>query len=65
MAEAEEAMRQPLEAVDPFFWAGRMGTTIRPESYVCPACGAAYPAGPGICKGRGEDAHAPRQAVRR
>lgn len=32
--------------------------------YVCPKCGAAYPA-PGICHGYGTDKHAPVKAVPR
>jgi hypothetical protein len=51
-----------------FFYLKRLVVAQRSEgggTWVCLSCGADYPAGPGVCRGYGEDAHPPRQVVRR
>lgn len=52
-----------VEAAAPPFFDRLRPESVSPLTYVCPACGAAYPC-PGTCSGWREDEHEPEAAVR-
>jgi hypothetical protein len=50
------------EGAAPLFLTALRPESLSPPTYICPACGAAYPC-PGTCSGWREDQHEP-EAVR-